>query len=167
MTAWGQGADHKWNKWQHATLVSWEGSIRKMTCCNPSSHLFPPELSLSSWFVLRLFRWLMDKALGILHSFDSQRTPPPPTTSFAVLVPLWKWHAFNYMLGLACSTAITHKNRSFLSYKMEPLRYDPDGNATWPPIALPQIAFCTWLQVHLRRFWVWWFSFLCSTHTHT
>uniref|UniRef100_A0A672HRA5 Epidermal growth factor n=1 Tax=Salarias fasciatus TaxID=181472 RepID=A0A672HRA5_SALFA len=75
--------------------------------------------------------------------------PPSPAASarhvptFALAVPPWKGHAFNYMVGLACSTAITHKNRSFLSDKMEPLRYDPAGNATWPPIALPQIAFCT------------------------
>lgn len=112
----------------------------------------------------------MDKAVGILHSFDSQRTPLPSTyhiLMFGVWVPLWKWHAFNYMLGLACSTAITHKNRSFLSYKMEPLRYDPSGNATWPPIALPQIAFCTWLQVHLRSFLRLVVLFLQHTHTHT
>lgn len=111
----------------------------------------------------------MDKAAGILHSFDSQSTTLPSTyhiLTSALRVPLWKRHAFNYMLGLACSTAITHKNRSFLSYKMEALRYDPSGNATWPPIALSQIAFCTRLQVHLCSFWVWWFGLLCNTHTH-
>lgn len=158
-----------WNEWQHAPLVSWVRSIRKTTRRHPSSLLFPPELSLSSWFVLRLFRWLTDKAVGILYSFDSQSTALPSTyyiLTFAVSVPLWKWHAFNYMLGLACSTAITHKNRSFLSYKMEPVRYDPSGNTIWPPIALPQIAFCTWLQVHLCSFWAWWFGFPCNTHQH-
>lgn len=83
---------------------------------------------------------------------------------FRIWVPLWKWHAFNYMLGLACSTAITHKNRSFLSYKMEPLRYDPSGNATWSPIALPQIAFFTWLQVHLHCFFLFCFCNIPPTH---
>lgn len=86
---------------------------------------------------------------------------------FGIWVPLWKWHAFNYMLGLACSTAITHKNRSFLSYKMEPLRYDPSGNATWSPIALPQIAFCTWLQVHFFFRLVVLFLQHCFPPTHT
>lgn len=65
--------------------------------------------------------------------------------------PQWKWHAFNYMLGLACSMAIAHKNRSFLSNRMELLRYDPppSGGDTW----LTMLCFklqsalgheCTW-----------------------
>lgn len=33
---------------------------------------------------------------------------------------------------------------------MELLRYNPNGNATWPPIAVLKIAFCTWVQVHLQ-----------------
>lgn len=48
---------------------------------------------------------------------------------------------------------------------MELLRYNPNGNATWPPIALLQIAFCTWVPVHLWCiFWYWGFS---STQYHT
>lgn len=68
--------------------------------------------------------------------------------------PQWKWHAFNYMLGLACSMAIAHKSRSFLSNRMELLRYDPPTQ-WWGYMAdnaMLQITIRTWAWMHLSIF---------------
>uniref|UniRef100_A0A8C6KW07 Epidermal growth factor n=1 Tax=Nothobranchius furzeri TaxID=105023 RepID=A0A8C6KW07_NOTFU len=70
-----------------------------------------------------LFCWLRDKSSGNLcfvFCCLMKRTLPSAycVPALTLLVSWWKWHAFNYMVGLL-------------------VRYDPHGNATWLPIAPP------------------------------